>query len=232
MVQHFQFISYFSIGPHNRYLLNEQTPLSNRRSKGGGGGLFMYEHWCKYRLMELKHNVAHGVMASVCYVLVKVIYLKSALNKERHACFTSRVVSPRCFAIFLPLFSFSTLIGFQESGPSLLSAARQACGPCSLNRGGLGIKAFNSGKLKMPLLNTSCFASLSCWIDWGCIPCKCSHTHTHTHTHHVRKHVLILRAVGGQVKHFQWWMSFSIALISSAGQTEDFFSSHRGFCFI
>lgn len=43
----------------------------------------------------------------------------------------------RCYFFFL--FSFSTLIGFQESGPSLLFATRQACGPFSLNRQGLAI---------------------------------------------------------------------------------------------
>lgn len=70
----------------------------------------------------------------LCDGILWVIYQTSALNQAHHVNFTRSTVRPRCLAVFPP---FSTLIGFQESGPSPLFATRQACGPCSLYRGGI-----------------------------------------------------------------------------------------------
>lgn len=51
-----------------------------------------------------------------CDIIFWVIYRTSALNCTHLAYFTRNIVRPSCLAFFSS-FSFSTLIGFQQSGP-------------------------------------------------------------------------------------------------------------------
>lgn len=77
----------------------------------------------------------------LCYVMLCCIEwdLSEACLEHCTSCVFNKEHSQALDAWLFPpsRFFFSTLIVFQESGPSPLFATRQACGPCSLTAGGV-----------------------------------------------------------------------------------------------
>lgn len=133
-----------------------------------------------------------------CGVILWVIYRTPALSRAHLAYFTWSTVGPRCSAVFFfllflpPPFLFPRSSDFRRVAPSLLFTTRRACGPCSLNRGGLRIKTFHSGHFKEILIAGFCFL-LNFLIN--VYP-------TQIYGHTTLHHQMHPESSGGRLKHF------------------------------
>lgn len=152
-----------------------------------------------------------------CDIIFWMIYRTSALNCTHLAYFTRNIVRPRCLDVFFFLPPFSTLIGFQESGPlSIVRLQGKHVDLVALSEGVYLLKHFNQRVWKCLKFTQPILRAFSIEFKW-------TYTHTNIRTH---PHMLCscahnhFESNGGWAKHFYWWMSFSIVLISSAGQQE------------
>lgn len=104
-----------------------------------------------------------------------VIYQKCALNIAHHAYFTRKTVRPRRLMVspttptqpnFFPCSS-----DFRRVAPSPLFTTRQACGPCSLTRGGGGLRFLELLFRQF----TKCLNLKQCIMQTSCVPIyKCT----------------------------------------------------------